>query len=113
MLLRRRPARRGAGEHPVPGKADPGEPAVACAVREAAEETGLRGELVELGHAHRYAGKKGLFEEHSYLLRVAERAEPRLSDEHVSFRWATPAEARAAMHWKAHREALELAIDAF
>ena len=113
VLLLRRPARRGAGEHPVTGKADPGEPAAACAVREAAEETGLRGGLVELGHAHRYEGRKGPFEEHSFLLRVARMDEPQLSDEHVSYRWATPPEARAALRWKAHREALDLAVEAF
>jgi 8-oxo-dGTP pyrophosphatase MutT (NUDIX family) len=113
VLLLQRPERRGAGEHPVTGKADPGEPAAACAVREAAEETGLRGELVELGHVHRYERRKDAFEEHSFLLRVPRDAEPRLSDEHVASRWAAPAQARSVLRWKAHREALDLAVDAF
>lgn len=113
VLLLRRPDRRGAGEHPVTGKADPGESASACAAREAEEETGLRGDLVELGHAHRYQGKKGTFEEHSFLMRVGRKSEPRLSDEHEAFRWVTPPEARAVLHWKAHRDALDLAVESF
>jgi ADP-ribose pyrophosphatase YjhB (NUDIX family) len=111
-LLLRRPERRGGGEHPVTGKADEGESASAAAAREAFEETGLRGELVELGLVHRYTGKKGLFEEHAFLLRVPKGAEPRLSDEHIAHRWATAAEAREAVRWKAHRESLDLALKA-
>jgi len=113
VLLLRRPPRRGGGEHPVTGKAEPGEAVAACARREALEETGLDGLLAALGHAHRYQGKKGDFEEHSFLLRVAGDAEPKLSDEHVAFRWVSPADARAAIHWPAHRNALDLALQAF
>ena len=113
VLLLERPGRRGGGEHPVTGKADRGEPARACAEREAREETGLFGEWVELGHAHRYRGKKGDFEEHSFLLRVPPRTEPKLSDEHVAFRWVPPAAARAVLHWNAHKEALDLALAAW
>src|SRR5260221_5684790 len=109
-LLLERPERRGGGEHPVTGKADAGEAPLACAEREALEETGLRGDLVELGLVHRYRGAKGDFEEHAFLLRVGKRDEPVLSSEHVGFRWATPEEAREAMHWKAHREALDAAL---
>jgi 8-oxo-dGTP pyrophosphatase MutT (NUDIX family) len=112
ILLLERPPRRGGGEHPVTGKADPGETAQVCAAREALEETGLRGELVELAYAHRYRGKKGAFEEHAFLLRVPEDAEPRLSDEHVGYRWASPAEARSAVRWGAHAKALDLALKA-
>ena len=113
MLLLERPPRRGGGEHPVTGKADRGESAPAAAAREALEETGLAGDLVALGHAHRYQGRKASFEEHSFLLRVAPGADPRLSDEHVAFRWAPPADARAALHWNAHKEALDLAVEKF
>ena len=113
VLLLERPRRRGGGEHPVTGKADPGEVPLACAEREAREETGLRGELSELGIVHRYKGAKGAFEEHAFLLRVPKRAEPELSTEHVSFRWAPPDEARSALHWKVHRETLDAALDAW
>jgi len=113
VLLLERPQWRGGGEHPVTGKAEPGERPLACAEREAREETGLRGELVDLGIVHRYQGAKGHFEERAFLLRVPKRAEPRISSEHVRFRWATPEEARAALHWKAHREALDAALALF
>jgi 8-oxo-dGTP pyrophosphatase MutT (NUDIX family) len=98
----------------VTGKADPGETAKACAEREALEETGLRGELVELKYAHRYRGRKGrVFEEHAFLLRAGPDAMPTLSDEHVGFRWAAAKDALAAVGWPAHREALRLALAAF
>lgn len=112
ILLLERPQRRGSGEHPVTGKADPGESAAACAEREALEETGLRGELVDLGYAHTYRGRKGAFEEHAFLLRVPSNAIPILSDEHVGYRWASAEEARSAIQWEAHRRALELALKA-
>jgi hypothetical protein len=44
------------------------------------------------------------------LLRASKGAEPKLSDEHVSYRWAAPADARAAVNWNAHRDALDLAL---
>lgn len=114
VLLLERPPRRGAGEHPVTGKADHGETAQACAGREALEETGLRGELVELKYVHRYRGRKGkLFEEHAFLLRAPPGAMPVLSDEHVGWRWAAAEDALAAVGWPAHRQALELALLAF
>ena len=112
VLLLERPRKRGGGEHPVTGKADPGEAPAACAEREAREETGLRGELVELGLVHRYRGPKGQFEEHAFLLRVAGGAEPKLSSEHVSFRWTSPDTARSAVQWNAHRDALDEALAA-
>ena len=108
-----RPERRGGGEHPVTGKAEAGESARACAEREALEETGLRGELVDLRFSHRYRGKKGEFEEHAFLLRAPAGAAPALSDEHVAHRWASPDEAKAALGWRAHRDALERALSAF
>ena len=112
VLLLERPGRRGGGEHPVTGKADKGESPQECAEREAYEETGLKGDLVDLSMSHRYKGKKDDFEEHAFLLKVERRSEPELSSEHIGFRWGTPDEARAAVHWKAHKEALEAALAA-
>lgn len=112
VLLLERPARRGGREHPVTGKADKDETARDCAAREALEETGLRGELVELEYAHRYRSSKGkLFEEHAFLLRVEGAATPTLSDEHVGYRRAGAKPALAAVTWPAHRHALELALE--
>ena len=113
VLLLERPPRRGGGEHPVTGKAEPGESAAACAAREAVEETGLRGEVVDLQFAHQYQRRKGPFEEHAFLLRAAPGATPSLSDEHVAYRWVTPQEARAAVSWPAQARALDLAVQAF
>ena len=113
VLLLERPGRRGGGEHPVTGKADKHEKPLACAQREAFEETALSGELVALHLVHRYRAKKGDFEEHAYLMKVPHRAEPTLSTEHVAYRWATADEALAVLHWKAHREALEAALRHF
>jgi 8-oxo-dGTP pyrophosphatase MutT (NUDIX family) len=111
LLLERSP-HRGGGEHPVTGKADAGETAEACAAREALEETGLSGELVDLRYAHRYRGRKGAFEEHAFLLRVPDDAQPKLSDEHIGYRWASPRDARFAVRWAAHAKALDLALKA-
>jgi 8-oxo-dGTP pyrophosphatase MutT (NUDIX family) len=97
----------------VTGKANPGESAPACAEREALEETGLRGALVDLGYAHRYRGRRGAFEEHAFLLRAPADATPAISDEHVAFRWASVQEARSAVRWHAHARALDLALKAF
>jgi 8-oxo-dGTP pyrophosphatase MutT (NUDIX family) len=113
VLLLERPPHRGGGEHPVTGKADPGESAAACAAREALEETGFGGRVVDLQFAHQYQGKKGAFEEHAFLLRAAPGATPSLSDEHVRYRWVSPPEARAALRWPAHARALDLAMQAF
>ena len=113
ILLLERAPHRGGGEHPVTGKADRGETAQECAAREALEETGLGGEIVDLGYAHRYRGRKGQFEEHAFLLRVPVDAQPKLSAEHVGYRWASAREARSVLRWKAHAKALELALRAF
>ena len=110
ILLLERPPHRGGGEHPVTGKADSGETAAECAARESFEETGLRGELVDLEYVHRYRGRKGMFEEHAFLLRVPEDAAPSLSDEHIGYRWASAKDARAAVRWNAHAKALDLAL---
>ena len=113
VLLLERPARRGGGEQPVTGKGEAGESAEQCAAREAREETGLEGRLTELNVVHRFRGKKADFEEHAFLMAAPTGAEPKLSSEHVTHRWATPAEAHEALHWTAHRAALDKAVEAF
>ena len=112
ILLLERPERRGGGLHPVTGKADPGEAPLACAEREAFEETGLRGRLSDLGFKHQFGGRKSTFEEHAFLLQVPPSSEPVISDEHTGFRWVGPGEAFALVEWPVHREALERALEA-
>jgi lipoyl(octanoyl) transferase len=113
VLLLRRTPRRGGAEHPVTGKADEQETPASCAAREALEETGLRGTLVDLSFNHRYRDQRRELEEHAFLLRVPKGSEPAISDEHVSFRWAKPDEVRAVLDWNAHRQAFELAMKAY
>jgi 8-oxo-dGTP pyrophosphatase MutT (NUDIX family) len=113
VLLLRRPERRGGGEHPVTGKADPREAPAACARREAIEETGLRGELLDLDFVHRYRHKQREIEEHAFLLRVPRGSEPELSEEHTGARWASPKDAAGILEWDAHREALTRALAAY
>ena len=113
VLLLQRPARRGGGLHPVTGKAEEGEPIAEAAAREAKEETSLTGELVDLGYEHEYVSATGKrFREHAFLLRAADRGVA-ISDEHDGFAWVEPDQARAAVSWPAHREALERALSRF
>ena len=111
VLLLQRPQRRGGGLHPVTGKAEDGEPAPAAAAREAEEETGLTGDLFDLGYDHEYVSAGGKrFREHAFLLCVLPQGRVELSDEHDAFAWVAPDTARASVSWPAHREALELAL---
>jgi len=97
--------------HPVTGKVEEGEEVAAAAAREAREETGLAGDLFDLGYLHEYESAGGKhFREHAFLLRVPGGGRVRLSDEHDEFDWVAPDAARAALSWPAHREALELAL---
>ena len=98
--------------HPVTGKAEEGEDIAVAAAREAKEETGLAGELFDLGYFHEYVSSAGKrFREHAFALRVPPPARAvELSDEHDGFAWVPPDSARAAVSWPAHREALELAL---
>lgn len=114
VLLLERPAQRGGGEHPVTGKADAGESPSAAAAREAREETGLDGALVDLDYQHAFVDGRGReHREHAFLL-VADRSAPvTLSSEHVAWRWASPEDARAAVQWPSHRESLGRALAAW
>jgi lipoyl(octanoyl) transferase len=114
VLLLQRPPRRGGGLHPVTGKAEDVEEALAAAAREALEETGLEGALTELGFVHEFTTHKGrLAEEHAFLLLAEPRAQVRISDEHDGFVWLDAEAARGAVSWQAHRDSLELALEKF
>jgi 8-oxo-dGTP pyrophosphatase MutT (NUDIX family) len=113
VLLLQRPPRRGGGFHPVTGKAEEGEPIAEAAAREAKEETGLTGELIDLDFEHEFVSANGKrFREHAFLLRVS-GGSVAISDEHDGFAWVFPDRARAAVTWPAHRESLERALCRF
>lgn len=113
VLLLERPARRGGGFHPITGKAEPGETPDEAAAREAAEETGLSGPLVDLHFRHEFAAGRRRMVEHAFLLLADAGAEPVLCDEHVGAAWVAPGEAHARVRWDAHRAALALALAAW
>ncbi|GAC1343554.1 MAG: hypothetical protein NVSMB23_17510 [Myxococcales bacterium] len=113
VLLLERPGERGGGLHPVTGNADRGEAPSAAAVREALEETGLRGDLVDLCFRHEFANAHARFVEHAFLLAVAAGAQFALSDEHVHALWTPGEDAHARIAWDAHRATLRLALEAW
>jgi 8-oxo-dGTP pyrophosphatase MutT (NUDIX family) len=113
LLLERTPV-RGGGLHPVTGKGDPGELPKQIAAREAEEETGLVGELVDLDHQYEYFGRKGSrFLESAFLMKAPAGAEPRLCSEHCAYRWVPAIDADALLQWATHRTTLRLALKAW
>ncbi len=100
------------------GRIEQGENPLQTAAREIHEETGFAprlDELRELAYAHSFAlGERvpPLFaHETSFVLKLSGRADPRLSDEHVEFRWCTPEEARQLLPFAGLRRAVSLAIE--
>jgi dihydroneopterin triphosphate diphosphatase len=96
---------------PVMGHAEPGETAIETALREVHEEVGLTRR--DAGFTAFY----GLEEVHPYFLAqsdcimlspcfaamVAEDWEPKLNDEHTSFRWVPAEEIETAFLWPGQR----------
>jgi 8-oxo-dGTP pyrophosphatase MutT (NUDIX family) len=114
VLLLQRTARRGGGLHPVTGKAEDGEPIGAAAAREALEETGIDGRIVDLAFRHEFRTPKGkVAEEHAFLLEAPPQSGVRISDEHDAYEWASPQVARERLAWDSHRQTLELALQRF
>ena len=88
----------GLREDPVPlaglaefpgGKCRPSEPAAECAVRECAEETGLRVKIVEPLQHRRYEYPHGLVDLSFFLCEPLEK-EP-IAERHGAFEWVTTA----------------------
>lgn len=116
LLLRRTPECGGFWQ-PVTGCVEAGETPEETAVREAAEETGLEGEIVDLEHVRdfriekKYVGGTDphptLFREHAFAIRTS-RSDVTLSpDEHEDHLWTTPERARELLTWNGNRRALD------
>lgn len=89
------------------GKAEPGEGDEACALREVEEETGLRCELgPELPEA-RYVDHLGRPKVVRYWAMRPAGGEAEARNEVDAVRWASPADARAALSYPRDRELLE------
>jgi lipoyl(octanoyl) transferase len=112
LLLKRTPSGGGFWQI-LTGTMEPGESLLQTAAREVSEETGFSGELRELNYSHSFAlGDSGLpplfAHETAFALQVF--GEPKLSDEHVEYRWCTPQEAAALLPYAGLRRAVQLAV---
>ena len=109
LLLKRSPTRGGFWQS-VSGRFEPSDASFADAVlREVEEETGFTEivSLVDLRWELIFPGKDGRpWHVHSFGVELPERRPPRLSSEHVSYRWCRPGEALSTLFWPDNREAL-------
>lgn len=93
--------------HPVMGHIEPGESAVACAIREAREELGLDlgspGALgfwaLEQVHPFYLPALDQIVHSPRFCVEVAEGWEPVLNDEHTDFRWVDADEVERVFLW--------------
>ena len=109
LLLRTGPD-RGSYWQPVTGSVEEGESDADAALREAAEETGIRfqGEPQAIGYEFDYNGRWGLAHEVCYVLTVEGCPEVRIDPkEHVRSRWVDLHEAMGMLHFETNREALD------
>ena len=114
LLIRRAPGRMYPGLWQcVTGKLEPGERIADGALREVAEETGLRRadlasfmdtDIVNWFHA---SDLDTLLCEAVFSAEVRSTAQVALSDEHDDLRWLPPAEARALVVWPAYVRAID------
>lgn len=97
----------------VTGSIEPGERVALAAVRELAEETGLRPDDIEgfydldLVSQFHWPDVDGVLSEVVFAVRARPDTEPVLSHEHDAHVWVDPASAVRQAVWPAYREAIE------
>lgn len=87
--------------HVVAGGVEPDETDAQAARRELLEEIGLAADPVDLERAYVY---DEAVEVHAFLVDVPAGWEPTLNDEHDDYRWCSPPDAAARLHWPETRE---------
>ncbi|MFO7793793.1 MAG: NUDIX hydrolase [Candidatus Nanohaloarchaea archaeon] len=89
LLLKRSQENSSSGEWTFPGgKIEEGESAKEAALRELKEETGLKGEIIDLGDSHIGEGELGLWNIYPFHIEV-DNKELELDYEHSDFKWLT------------------------
>ena len=112
LLLKRTPSGGGFWQI-LTGTMEPGESPLQTAAREVSEETGLSGELRELNYSHSFAlGDSGLppLFAHETAFAMKASGEPKISEEHVEYRWCTLAEADQLLPFAGLRRAARMAL---
>lgn len=100
--------------HAVHGKVEPGETAVATAIRELREETGATPrQLWQVDHVSTYyvAEHDAVYLQPSFTAELAPDVAVTLSPEHSAFRWVPAPEAPAAFLWPNQRRAVQAVLD--
>lgn len=105
LVLLRAPERGGYWHLPS-GGVEPGETAEQAAVRELAEETGLRARLAPLEIELTYEATHGRIRVDAFSALAPDDWEPVLDEEHVDLRWLPLDEALALLAYPEPREAV-------
>jgi lipoyl(octanoyl) transferase len=114
VLLMQRTPERGGFWQILTGRLEPGENPLQTVAREIYEETGFAPELGEIraldyDHSFALGDRIPPFFIHETAFTAQVSGDPRLSDEHVAYQWATPAEAMRLLPFAGLRRAVTLA----